>query len=40
MPGNDKMTNTKKDFIWIIPEIIGSLGISVAAALHFEFKGD
>ena len=33
---SEKNTNTKWDLIWIIPEIIGSIGIGVAAALHIK----
>ncbi len=31
-----KKKNTKLDLIWIIPEIVGSVAIGVAAALHIS----
>jgi len=31
-----KKKNTKWDLIWSVPEIIGSIGIGVAAALHIS----
>ncbi len=29
--------NSKKDLIWIIVELIGSVGIGVSAAMHIKF---